>query len=126
MRKKVLIVEDDRELLNIYKIRLEQAGFNVFTAQNGLSGIKKALENTPDLILLDLAMPEADGKDFLSVLQVSKNIKNTPVIIVSNYSPDQIELADFKEQIVDYLVKVEYTPKEIANKVINFFHKLFS
>ncbi len=123
MRKKVLIVENDRELLNIYKIRLEQAGFNVFTAQDGLTGIKKALENLPDLILLDLAMPEADGKDFLSIFQISKNIKDTPIIIVSNYSPDHVELTDFKDQIVDYLVKIEFTPKEIANKVINFFQQ---
>jgi two-component system alkaline phosphatase synthesis response regulator PhoP len=123
MRKKVLIVEDDRELLNIYKIRLEQAGFSVYTAQNGIAGIKKALENKPDLILLDLSMPEADGKDFLSVFQVSKNIKSIPVIIVSNISPDHAELSHFDNNIVDYFVKVEYTPKEIAGRVIEFFDK---
>jgi two-component system alkaline phosphatase synthesis response regulator PhoP len=121
MRKKILIVEDDRELLNIYKIRLEQAGFQVFTAQNGATGITKALENTPDLILLDLMMPEADGKDFLSIFQISKVIKNTPIIIVSNVSPDHSNIQDFKDNVVDYLVKVEYTPKEIAAKVIDFF-----
>ncbi len=123
MRKKILIVEDDRELLNIYKIRLEQAGFQVFTAQNGTAGITKALENTPDLILLDLMMPEADGKDFLSIFQISKAIKNTPVIVVSNVSPDHANIQDFKDNVVDYLVKVEYTPKEIAARVIDFFNE---
>lgn len=121
MRKKVLIIEDDRELLNIYKIRLEQAGFHVFTAQNGVAGIKKAIENTPDLILLDLMMPESDGKEFLSVFQISKNIKDIPIIIVSNVSPDHADLNGLGDNVVDYMVKVEYTPKEIANKVIEFF-----
>ena len=120
MRKKILIVEDDRELLNIYKIRLEQTGFQVFTSQNGISGIKKAIENKPDLILLDLTMPEASGQDFLSIQSVSKTIKNIPVVIVSNISPDYANLGEMNKNVIGYLVKVEYTPKEIASKAIEF------
>jgi DNA-binding response OmpR family regulator len=117
MRKKVLIIEDDRELLSIYKIRLEQAGFNVFTAQDGQAGLKKALENEPDLIMVDLMMPEIDGKDFLSIQSITKKIKDTPVFVVSNISPDVANLKELGRNIAGYLVKVEYTPKQIAQKV---------
>ena len=87
MAHSILLVEDDEDLLTLYRISLEKAGFTVHTAQNGLEGLSQSLKQAVDLILLDLMMPLADGKDLLSMIQLNDAVKNTPIIIISNLNP---------------------------------------
>ncbi len=110
-------------MLAIYKTRLERENFKVITAREGFSGTHMALAEKPHLILLDLMMPEADGKDVLSTLQISKHGKDIPVMIVSNLNPGDIDLSRYKSLVVDYLVKTSYTPAQIVERVKGFFEQ---
>lgn len=117
----ILLIEDDEDLLNLYRISLEKAGFSIFTAQNGLEGISASLQNKIDLILLDLMMPMADGRDVLSMIQLNDKAQNVPIIIISNLNPGSVDLSGFDDQIIDYWIKSELSPKTLSAQLVSYF-----
>lgn len=124
--KNILIIEDDLILLNLLKQKLKIAGYNVFEERNGLSGIYAVEKLNPDLVLLDLILPEADGITVLKNIRENPAIKDTPVIIISN-SGQPVEIEEVKKLgISDYLIKTEFDPQELVDKVNNFFGQKFS
>lgn len=85
MGKKIMIVEDNSDLRDIYENLFTKAGHTVGTAANGLDGVVKAVDFNPDIVLLDLMMPEMNGYEFLKAL--AENTSITPyIIVVSNLS----------------------------------------
>ena len=82
--KKIIIVEDENFLVDMYKLKFEQAGFDVLTAENGKRGLELSLKEKPDLILLDIVLPEMDGFEVLAELKKNKQTKDIPVLIFSN------------------------------------------
>ncbi|MBS8121939.1 response regulator transcription factor [Candidatus Vampirococcus lugosii] len=117
MKKTILIVEDNKELSEMFKIKFEKGGFNVFISDNGFDSLGLAIEKEPDLILLDIMMPDMDGFETLKVLKEQTSLK-TKIFIFSNLkSDDHIKKAK-KLGADDYLVKADYTPKEVLDKVI--------
>ena len=88
MDKKILIVEDDRAEANVLVDKFTQEGFLVSTAENGKKGLERALLDHPDLILLDIIMPEMDGLSMLNELRKDEWGKAVPVIILTNLNPD--------------------------------------
>lgn len=120
-KKNVLLIEDDQDLVKLYKIFLEKEGFKVYTSSNGLDGLVKSANHHVDLILLDLMMPFSDGKDLLSMIGLNKKTKNVPVIIISNLNPGTYDLSRFDDQVIDYWVKSDITPKTLASKITNYF-----
>ena len=76
MKKKILICEDDAMIGGMYKTKLEQEGHMVFLADNGASGLSMALSQKPDLILLDIMLPDGDGRDFLTAHRRNANRKH--------------------------------------------------
>lgn len=121
MNYKILLIEDDEDLMHLYQIALEKDGFQVFTAPNGLEGIARSFEHEVDLILLDLMMPLADGKDVLSMLRLNEKTKNTPIIIISNVNEGTLELSELDQQVLDYWVKSDLTPKELSSRLVKYF-----
>ena len=121
MKQKILLIEDDQDLMHLYRIGLENAGFAVLTSRNGLEGISMALEKKIDLILLDLMMPLADGKDVLSMLRLNEKISDVPIIIISNLNPGTVDLSEIDDQVIDYWLKSELTPKTLSSKLIDYF-----
>ncbi len=114
---KILIVEDEESLLELYKLRLQQAGYSVFVAGDGEAGVLMAHNSHPDLILLDILMPKADGYDMLRELKGSKDMRDIPVIIFSNLSQkDEIEKG-LKLGARDFIVKTSVTPGELVGRV---------
>ena len=83
---KILVVEDEEFLLQLYEMKLEESGYDVLMASNGAEGFSLAQLEKPDLILLDLLMPDVDGYGMLKQLKSMKETKNIPVIIFSNLS----------------------------------------
>lgn len=102
MNEKVLIVDDDAGLLTLLRIGLEREGFTVVTADNGKNGLRRAYETHPDVVILDIAMPEMDG---WQVCQRLRQVCDTPIIMLTA-SPDQKSvLKGFSLGVDDYLTK---------------------
>jgi CheY-like chemotaxis protein len=83
MSKKILVVDDEPDVLDFLSALLEDAGYEVLTAEDGTQALKVAKQEQPDLISLDLAMPNNTGTEFYRKMQKDKQISDTPVIIVS-------------------------------------------
>ncbi len=83
---KILIVDDETDVVNSVKYHLKSYEFEVATASNGKEGLEKAVDEKPDLILLDISMPVMDGYEMLERLRNHPDIKNTPVIMFTAYS----------------------------------------
>lgn len=117
MTKKILIVEDELQLLNSLKIKIRHEGFTVFVAKDGAEGLRIALKNKPDLILLDVIMPKMDGIEMLKRLRRDAWGKDVPVILLSNDDdPDHIK-ETLKDNATDYLIKSDWRLEDIITKV---------
>lgn len=113
---KILIVDDEPELVKAIEIRLKQANYEVLTAYDGLEGLEKAKKEKPDLILLDILMPNIDGYQTLSKLKEDGITKDVPVIMLTSKS----QVNDVAEAIglgaVDYIVK-PFEPRILLEKI---------
>jgi CheY-like chemotaxis protein len=121
-KKKILIVEDDSFVMDIYQTKLAQSGFDVMLAVNGLEAIKKIEKegDLPDLILLDIIMPYMDGLEVLKKLKENERCKNVPVILLTNLSQKEEIEEGLKLGASDYLIKSHFTPSEVLEKVNNY------
>ncbi|PIR58023.1 MAG: hypothetical protein COU71_00850 [Parcubacteria group bacterium CG10_big_fil_rev_8_21_14_0_10_38_31] len=118
-QKYILIIEDEKTLASLLKEKLIGAGYRVEEVRNGREGLIKINEEKPDLVLLDILMPEMDGFGVLENLSESGVIKTLPIIIISNSGqPVEIDRA-LSLGVKDYLIKVEFTPQEVLEKVEN-------
>lgn len=121
--QKILIVEDEESLLELYKLRLQQAGYSVFVAGDGEAGLLMAKNSHPDLVLLDILMPKADGYDMLRELKASADMRDIPVIIFSNLSQkDEVEKG-LKLGARDFIVKTSVTPGELVGRVDTYLKR---
>jgi DNA-binding response OmpR family regulator len=116
-KEKVLIVEDDPSISNLYKTKLSGAGYDVSTAENGVIGLQQAEKNSPDIILLDVMMPVMNGFEMLKKLRSNKKFEDTPVIILSNYGEVDQMTEGFTTGATDYLIKAEHTPSDVLGIV---------
>lgn len=117
MAKKVLIVEDDEFLRSLTAKRLEKDGYEVAIAVDGESANGIAVENKPDLILLDLLLPGVDGFEVLKKLREDEVTKNTPVIVFSNLGQrEDIEKAKGLGAN-DFLIKANFTLDDVIEKI---------
>ncbi len=96
-RKKVLVVDDEADVRAYLSLALEDAGFEVATAADGLDALEMARQNPPDLISLDLVMPRHSGARCYHDLQKDKRLAKIPVLIVTGHARDQLGRADFEE-----------------------------
>ncbi|MDP3975380.1 MAG: response regulator [bacterium] len=120
-KKPLLLIEDEEELSQLYRNALEKSGYIVFTSKDGLQGIDKAIGKDVELILLDLMMPMADGRDVLAMIRLNKKGKEIPVIIISNLNPGTIDLSEVDDQIIDYWIKAELTPLKLVSRLNQYF-----
>ena len=117
MAKKILIVEDDEFLRSLNAKRLEGEGFEIDVAVDGNEALKKIQETKPDLIFLDLLLPNIDGFEVLTKIKADDNLKNIPVIVFSNLGqPEDIEKAK-KLGASDFMVKANFTLDDVIAKI---------
>ncbi|GIK84117.1 MAG: hypothetical protein BroJett025_07390 [Patescibacteria group bacterium] len=115
--KKVLVVEDDQFLANAYKLKLTKSGFDVVIAFDGAEALQAMRESVPDVVLLDLIMPNVDGFACLDAMQADEKLKKIPVIIASNLGQkEDIERAK-SLGAVDFIIKSNVSIEEIVQKV---------
>lgn len=115
-QKKILLIDDEQDILEILSYNLEKEGYRVFTANNGNEGIDKAKEIIPDLILLDVMMPEKDGIETCQELRKIKELQKTLIVFLSARSEEFSQLAGFQAGANDYIVKL-IKPKVLISKV---------
>jgi len=114
---KILIVEDEEALRQTLQFKLSHEGYEVVTAEDGIQGLEQIKTTKPDVVLLDILMPKLDGFGVLERLHTEGTIPQLPVIIISNSGqPVEIERA-LKLGARDYLVKAEFSPDEVLEKV---------
>ncbi len=114
--KKVLVVDDDREWNLLLKMRLELAGFRSEQAFNGKEAIQKVNEGRPDLILLDITMPEMDGWDVCKALRDRPDTKDLPIIIISSFSQTEDIERGKSFRVKHYIIK-PCSPKTVLQNV---------
>ena len=123
MAKKILLVEDEDVVINILEKKLTDEGYDVSMARDGVEGLEKIREIKPDLILLDIVMPKMNGLEVMEEMQKEPKIKKIPVIVISN-SGQPVELNKaIKLGARDWLIKTEFDPREIIDKVIKQIEK---
>lgn len=115
-KKKILLIDDEVDILEILSYNLEKEGYLVETATNGNEGIQKAKEVIPDLILLDVMMPEKDGIETCQELRQIKELQNTLIVFLSARSEEFSQLAGFQAGANDYVVKI-IKPKVLTSKI---------
>lgn len=120
---KILIAEDDKALRGVLKKKLELNGHEVAEAPDGEVALKMLAESKPDLLLLDMVMPKVGGYEVLEKIRSGSGFSDVPVIVISN-SGQPVELNRVKELgAVDYLVKADFEPNEVLDKVNEYLSK---
>ena len=115
--KKILLVEDDEFLAELYATKLAIEGYEVFLANDGDKGVKMAKEKKPDLILLDIILPKMDGFEVLSKIKSDQEIKAIPVILLTNLSQKDEVKRGLDLGATDYLIKAHFMPSEVVKKI---------
>ena len=116
-KKKILIVEDDNFVAEVYSTKLLEMGHEVIIAQNGEEGLNVLKENIPDMILLDIIMPVMGGIEMLQELKKNEKWKKIPVILLTNVGEkDSIQKVQ-SLGVQDYLIKSHFTPAEVIEKI---------
>ena len=117
---KILIVEDDPTLLEMYSIKLEQEGLAFLTATDGEEGLELALAENPSVILLDIMMPKMDGFAVLSELKKNPATKDTPILMLSNLGQKDDVAKGKKLGATDYVIKASMTPTQVVEKIKSY------
>ncbi|OHA07202.1 MAG: hypothetical protein A2934_03370 [Candidatus Sungbacteria bacterium RIFCSPLOWO2_01_FULL_47_10] len=114
---KVLIVDDDQFISEMYVLKFKEAGFDVHTAGDGQTAIESITKNTPDVVLLDIILPNMDGFDILKSLAENDILKKTKVILLSNLGEKKDIEKGLSLGAIDYVVKAHFTPSEVVQKI---------
>jgi DNA-binding response OmpR family regulator len=119
--KKILLAEDDQFISRAYKDGLTRAGFDMTVALDGLEALEKIRQIHPDMVLLDLIMPGKNGFEVLEEMKADKELKDIPVVILSNLGQDSDVERGKSLGAVDYLIKSDISMKEVVESIKHQF-----
>lgn len=114
---KVLLIDDDEDLVNIFTAALVKDGFETVFSLTGQEGLGKAKTEHPNIILLDQVLPDMSGNDILKTLKSDPTTSTVPVILLSNFSQEELVKGAINEGASDYLFKYQVEPKDVVTKV---------
>ena len=114
---KIAIIEDDGVIRQMYRMKFETEGFEVETAENGKDGVTLVQHMKPDIILLDMHMPEMDGATALTKIRAEKWGKDIPVIVLTNLGEEESPKNLRALGISGYIVKADFTPRQVVARV---------
>jgi len=116
-KKKILIVEDDKAILEMYLERFKNENFDVIEAVDGEDAMEKAIRENPNVIILDLLLPKKGGLSVLEVLKSQPGTKDIPVVIMTAYPRDEYREKSIRNGAALFLSKSETMPGELVEKV---------
>ena len=122
MSHKILIVDEDPALQKALRESLEESGFEVSIAEDGQAGLDMALQNHPDLILLDIVLPVMDGMTTLSKLRENEWGKNVSVILLTNLDDATKAAKAVENGVFDFLVKSQWSINDVVERVKHYFN----
>ncbi len=114
---RVLIVDDDEFLLEMYALKFKEYGFEVDTAKDGAEAVKKANEFPPDVILMDVVMPKMDGFDLLRNLKKDHAAPGAITLVLTNLGQKEDVEKGMRLGATDYIIKAHFTPSEVVKRV---------
>ena len=120
MNKTILIIEDDEFFRELISKKITSSGFVMLEASDGQKGIDKAKEMKPNLILLDLLLPNIDGFEVLATLKQDSETSTIPIIILSNLSSKEDIEKGLKLGASDFLIKSQFSSEDIIDKIKKF------
>ncbi len=116
MAKKILIVDDEPDMLEILRFRLEKSGYKIVTAGSAEEGLKKAVTSKPDLILLDILLPGISGLEAARRLKKNRLTKNIPIIMVTALIGKEVMLEGMRDG-AEYLISKPFDPAELLAEI---------
>lgn len=120
---KIVIVEDDEFILNMYETKFDEEKFEVFSTDNGVAGVELIKKEIPDIVLLDILLPKKDGYSVLSEIKKTEKTKTIPVILLTNIGQKDSIDRGMQLGATDYLIKAHFTPSEVVKKVKSVLQK---
>ena len=127
--KKILLVEDEPRIIDIYETVLRKAGFKIETLRDGhqaqerLNKIKEGKKEKPDLILLDIVLPDINGIEILKKARKEKGTEDIPFFILTNYTNPELEKICREFKVEKYILKTDLTPSQMVEMIKNWFEK---
>ena len=115
--KKIAIIEDDQAISQMYRMKFENEGYDVETAENGKIGLELIEKMRPDMILLDIMMPIMNGDEMLAELRKESWGKNIKVMVLTNIGEQELPKSLTSLGVLDIILKAELTPRQVADKV---------
>jgi CheY-like chemotaxis protein len=114
---RVLFVEDDASVAQMYRLKLELDGYSVHVVADGLSALEKARSLRPDIIFLDIRIPKLDGLTVLERLRADGTTTDIPVVILSNWNEKELVERGVSLGALDHLIKSQTTPSRLSNRL---------
>lgn len=114
---KIVLVEDDHFLADMYATKFKTEGFNVLVGYDGEEGLRLIKEELPDIVLLDILLPKIDGFDVLRKLKKDAKTKSIPVILLTNLGQKDDVKKGLEEGADSYLIKAHFMPSEVVQKI---------
>lgn len=114
---KILIIEDEKILGEMYKDKLENSGHQVFLTMTAKEGLEIAKKEKPDLIILDILLPGENGVSFLKWIKKELELSKIPVVVLSNYDGLSTKKEAFELGVKDYFLKTDLTPEQLVRKI---------
>ncbi|OGY06989.1 MAG: hypothetical protein A3D24_01520 [Candidatus Blackburnbacteria bacterium RIFCSPHIGHO2_02_FULL_39_13] len=118
--KKVLIIEDDVFIRDLYEMQAKKMGYQVITADNGEEGINKAKANPPDLLLTDLMLPKLDGISIVKMFKSDPTLSKTSCLIITNLEDATKEKEALAVGASAYILKIKNTPSKVVEMFKNY------
>ena len=116
-KKKILLVEDEEMLVDLYTDAFLMAGYEIISSKSSEEGLQAARREKPDLILLDILLPEENGITFLRRMRKDPELAGMTVVATSNYDEAEVKKEAFSLGVKDYLIKAYFTPRELIEAV---------
>lgn len=113
----ICLIDDDETILKMYRLKFEIDGFRVICAQNGDEGLTLIKKQKPDIVLLDIIMPNVDGFQVLKRLKAKEETRQIPVILLTNLDSPEDRRRSCELGALYFLPKAEYLPKDVSNLV---------
>jgi len=120
---RILLIEDDADIAEMYRWRLQKDGYQVEWSEDGLKGLAAAFETLPDLVFLDIRLPQLDGIEVLRRLRAERRTRRIPVVVITNYDDPRIKYEARELGAMEYLIKSRVTPTAIATAVTKWLKR---
>jgi DNA-binding response OmpR family regulator len=120
---KIIIIEDEDVLAQMYAGKLRREGYDVITAPDGTTGLSEALRERPDIILLDIMMPNMNGVEVLTRLTQHPELADTKIVVLTNTDSPETGEEVRKLGAIDYILKANMTPEELCERVKKYLHQ---